>query len=330
MESTVMSISISSGHTRRRAAVGFLALAALLVPAPVASAGGAGAVQSRAGEVAPVILLDGAKGAEGIAAAGGHKFFAGDLVTGDIYRGDIRKDKATKFIDAPSGRVAVGMKVDRANDLLFVAGGPTGQAYVYDTDTGKTVKTYQLTKKEAFINDVALTDHGAWFTNSRQAELYFIPVDDDGDLGTARTLALKGPAADTSKQFNLNGIAYSRDARRLVVAHSGNAALYTVSPRTGNSTEITGANVPNVDGILVKGSTVWAVQNMSNQISRLRVNFHESTAKLREVITSPHFNIPTTAALFDDTLAAVNAKFGVPNAKTFEVVTVDARTNATK
>lgn len=324
-----MSISISSGHTRRRAAVGFLALAALLVPGPLASAGEARTVQSRS-DVAPVILLDGAKGAEGIAAAGSTKFFAGDLVTGDIYRGDIRKDKAAKFIDAPDGRVAVGMKADRHNDLLFVAGGPTGQAYVYDTDTGKTVKTYQLTKKEAFINDVALTDHGAWFTNSRQAELYFIPVDDDGDLGSVRTLALKGPAADTSKQFNLNGIAYSRDARRLVVAHSGNAALYTVSPRTGASTEITGVKVPNVDGVLVKGDTVWAVQNMSNQISRLRVNFHESTAKLREVITSPHFNIPTTAALFDDTLAVVNAKFGVPNAKTFEVVTVDARTNASK
>jgi len=321
-----MSISISSGHTRRRAAAGFLALAALLVPVPVASAGGASS-----DDVAPVILLDGAKGAEGIAAAGGHKFFAGDLVTGDIYRGDIRKDKATKFIDAPSGRVAVGMKVDRANDLLFVAGGPTGQAYVYDTDTGKTVRTYQLTKdKDVFINDVALTDHGAWFTNSRKGELYFIPVDDDGDLGSARTLTLKGPAADAGDQFNLNGIAYSRDARRLVVAHSGNAALYTVSPRTGASTEITGVKVPNVDGVLVKGSTVWAVQNMSNQISRLRVNFHESTAKLREVITSRHFNVPTTAALFDDTLAAVNAKFGVPNARTFEVVTVDARTNATK
>jgi WD40 repeat protein len=320
-----MPISISSGHTRRRAAAGFLALAALLVPAPVASAG-----EARSGDVAPVILLDGAKGAEGIAAAGSTRFFAGDLVTGDIYRGDIRKDKATKFIDAPAGRMAVGMKVDRHNDLLFVAGGPTGQAYVYDSDTGKTVKTYQLTKKEAFINDVALTDHGAWFTNSRQGELYFIPVDDDGDLGSVRTLTLKGPAADTSKQFNLNGIAYSRDARRLVVAHTGNEALYTVSPRTGASTAITGVKVPNVDGILVKGDTVWAVQNMSNQISRLRVNFHESTAKLREVITSPDFNIPTTAALFDDTLAAVNAKFGVPNAKTFEVVTVDARTNATQ
>ncbi|WP_308410999.1 hypothetical protein [Arthrobacter sp. AFG20] len=305
--------------------MGFIALVALLAPAPVATAD-----RQQDEDRRSVIVLPGAKGAEGITAGEGSTFYAGDLVTGDIFRGDIRKGTAKKFIDVPNGRMAVGMKADTRNDLLFVAGGPAGTAYVYDTDDGKTVKTYQLTTKEAFINDVALTDHGAWFTNSRRGELYFIPVDDDGDLGTVRTLALKGPAADTSKQFNLNGIAYSRDARRLVVAHSGNQALYTVSPRTGASAEIKGVKVPNVDGVLVKGDTVWAVQNMSNQISRLRVNFHESTAKLREVITSPHFNIPTTAALFDDTLAAVNAKFGVPNAKTFEVVTVDAHTSATK
>lgn len=306
--------------------MGFIALVALLAPVPVATAD-----RQQDEDRRSVIVLPGAKGAEGITAGEGSTFYAGDLVTGDIFRGDIRKGTAKKFIDVPNGRMAVGMKADTRNDLLFVAGGPAGTAYVYDTDTGKTVKTYQLTKKkDVFINDVALTDHGAWFTNSRRGELYLIPVDDDGDLGSVRTLTLKGPAADTSKQFNLNGIAYSRDAGRLVVAHSGNQALYTVSPRTGASTAIKGVKVPNVDGVLVKGDTVWAVQNMSNQISRLRVNFHESTAKLREVITSPHFNIPTTAALFDDTLAAVNAKFGVPNAKTFEVVTVDAHTSATK
>jgi hypothetical protein len=320
-----LSTRCSGSKARRGAAVGFIALVALLAPAPVATAD-----RQQDEDRRSVIVLPGAKGAEGITAGEGSTFYAGDLVTGDIFRGDIRKGTATKFIDVPNGRMAVGMKADTRNDLLFVAGGPAGTAYVYDTDDRKTVKTYQLTTKEAFINDVALTDDGAWFTNSRRGELYFIPVDDDGDLGTVRTLALKGPAADTSKQFNLNGIAYSRDARRLVVAHSGNQALYTVSPRTGASAEIKGVKVPNVDGVLVKGDTVWAVQNMSNQISRLRVNFHESTAKLREVITSPHFNIPTTAALFDDTLAAVNAKFGVPNAKTFEVVTVDAQTGATK
>lgn len=310
---------IVSGKTRRRAAAGLAALAALLIPAPVASAG-----QAQSGDESSVILLDGAKGAEGIAAGEGSTFYAGDLVTGDIYRGDIHKDTAKKFIDAPDGRVAVGLKADTRNDLLFVAGGPTGKAYVYDTDTKKTVKTYQLTEKAAFINDVALTDDGAWFTNSQQAELYFVPVDDDGELGDVRTLALKGPAAELSGDFNLNGIAYSRDARRLVVAHSANQALYTVSPRTGASKEIDGITVPNADGLVVKDSVVWVVQNFLNQVSRIRVNFHESTGTVREVITSPDFNVPTTAALFDDSLAVVNAKFGVAKATTFEAVVVDA------
>lgn len=311
--------SLVPGKARRRAAAGLVALAALLIPAPVASAG-----QAQSEDESKVILLDGAKGAEGITAGEGSTFYAGDLVTGDIYRGDIHKDTAKKFIDAPDGRVAVGLKADNRNDLLFVAGGPTGQAYVYDTETKKAVKTYQLTDKAAFINDVALTNGGAWFTNSRQAELYFVPVDDDGDLGNVRTLALKGPAAGLPGAFNLNGIAYSPEARRLVVAHSANQALYTVNPRTGASAKIDGITVANADGVVVKDSVVWVVQNRSNQVSRIRVNFHESTGTVREVITSPAFNVPTTAALFDDSLAVVNAKFGVANATTFEAVVVDA------
>ena len=40
--------------------------------------------------------------------------------------------------------MAVGMAADLEHDLLFVAGGFTGQAYVYDTLTGATVATYQF------------------------------------------------------------------------------------------------------------------------------------------------------------------------------------------
>lgn len=312
--------SIRKSGSSRHAAIGLIALAALLVPAPVASAG-----QQHSEERRSVIVLPGAKGAEGIAAGEGSTFFAGDLATGDIFRGDIRKGTAKKFIDVPDGRVAVGMKADNENDLLFVAGGASGKAYVYDTEDRKTVKTIQLTRKAAFINDVALTDRGAWFTNSRQAELYFVPVGDEGGLGAVRTLKLTGPAADAADQFNLNGIASARNHRTLVVAHSGNQALYTVNPRTGASTQIKGVTLPNVDGIVVKGDTIWAVQNFLNQISRLRVDFDDPSGKVREVIKSKHFNIPTTAALFDGTLAAVNAKFMVPNAKTYEVVLVRAR-----
>src|SRR5215203_7412044 len=81
---------------------------------------------------AEVIVLPDASSAEGIAAGRGATFYAGDLFRGDIFRGNIRRGIAELFIDAPAGRQAVGMAADLAHGLLFVAGGFTGQGYVYD------------------------------------------------------------------------------------------------------------------------------------------------------------------------------------------------------
>ncbi len=85
-----------------------------------------------------LIVLPGATSTEGIATGAGSTFYAGDLFAGDIFRGDLNSGEAELFIDAPSGRAALGLKADVANDLLFVAGGFTGQAYVYDLTTGAT------------------------------------------------------------------------------------------------------------------------------------------------------------------------------------------------
>lgn len=50
------------------------------------------------------------------------------------------------------------MKVDVRHDVLFVAGGGTGQAYIYDVGSGEAVATYQLAAPAtSFINDVTLT-----------------------------------------------------------------------------------------------------------------------------------------------------------------------------
>ena len=66
------------------------------------------------------------------------------------------------------------MKADVADGLLFVAGGFTGQAYVYDTATGATRATYQLAPAGILVNDVVVTRDGAWFTNSALPELYVV------------------------------------------------------------------------------------------------------------------------------------------------------------
>lgn len=304
-----------------RLAAALLAAAAVLVPAPLAAAEGSDSGHSR-----PLIVLPGATGAEGIAAGDGSTFFAGDRLNGNIFRGDIRDGTAKKFIDAPAGRAAIGMKVDLRHDFLIVAGGGTGQAYIYDLKSRKTEATYQLAAPgTSFINDVTLTSRGAWFTNSRAGELYFVPVGRDGDLGAARTLKLTGPAATVDQGFNLNGIAAAEDGDTLVAAHTARGLLYSVDARTGASAEIKGVSVPNVDGILLKGDTLWAMQNLNNQVSRIRLGHRLDSGEVRQIITSPHFDIPTTAALFGDTLAVVDSKFTNPGATTFEVVVVRAR-----
>jgi sugar lactone lactonase YvrE len=301
-----------------------IARAALLMLALVIALAGPAA----AARPAEVIVLPGASSAEGIAAGRGTTFYAGDLFAGDIFRGNVQRGTAELFIDAPAGRMAVGMAVDVAHDLLFVAGGFTGQAYVYDTRTGATVATYQFGAPPAtLVNDVALTKDGAWFTDSFQAQLYFVPVSRAGVPGSSfRTLAVSGPAADTGGEVNLNGIQATANGKTLIVAHSANAQLYTVDPVSGASATIAGVSVPNVDGILLEAGRLWAVQNFSNQVSRIRLRPDLSSGVVEEVITSELFQVPTTAARFGSRLAVVNAKFDTgipPTADQYEVILVD-------
>ncbi|MEO7836930.1 MAG: hypothetical protein ABIS21_04750 [Acidimicrobiales bacterium] len=297
-------------------------LGAVLAVAALAATSGPATASRRA----ETIVLPGATSAEGIAAGRGHTFYAGDLFTGDIFRGDVQRGTASRFIDAPEGRLALGMVVDVAHDLLFVAGGATGQAYVYDTSTGATRATYQFASPGGtLVNDVTLTKAGAWFTDSFQGQLYFVAVSAKGVLGPSRTLPLRGPAADTSGAFNLNGIRATPNGSALVVAHSTNGQLYTVNPVTGDSATIAGVSVPNVDGILLEAGRLWAVQNFSNQVARIKLSGDLSSGVVEEIITNEAFQIPATAARFGSLLAVVNAKFDTgfpPTAQQYEVVIV--------
>jgi sugar lactone lactonase YvrE len=308
----------------RRVALPLLILAALVAAPTLAEA-------APLSEQEPgFIVLPGATSAEGIAKGQGSAFYAGDLFTGDIFRGNIRSGTAEMFIDAPDGRMAVGMAFTDRHHLLFVAGGLTGQAYVYDTRSGDTVATYQFGSPEtSLINDVTVTSHGAWFTDSFHSVLYFVPLSKAGELGAFRTLQLTGPAAEIigGGAVNLNGIRASRGGHTLIVAHSTNGALYTVDSDTGDSAAIAGISVPGVDGIELAGDKLWAVQGASNQVTRISLNDDLTAGTVEKVITSDLFQFPATVARFGNTLAVVNAKFDTglpPTADQYEVVLVGA------
>ncbi len=273
---------------------------------------GSAAVQA-APRPAVIPLPDGFQ-PEGIASGVGNSVYAGSLADGDVVRADLRTGTVELLVDAPDDRIAVGLKVSKRTGQLIVAGGETGMAYVYDVRTGADQGAVPLTPPGSFVNDVTLTKDGAWFTDSFLPQLYFLPIRPDGALGAPRTLALSGPAADTSGSFNVNGIAASRDGSRLVVAHSARAEVILVDPVTGESRTIDlgGESVANADGILLDGPRLWVVQNFLNQVAEVRLAPDYGSGTVVSTRTSDAFDVPTTVARKGGSLAAVNARFGGP------------------
>jgi sugar lactone lactonase YvrE len=254
-------------------------------------------------------------------------FYVGSIPSGAIYRGDVRTGQGAVLVPAASGRAAVGVDIDKRK-RLFVAGGPTGKAFVYDARNGSLIREYTLTTASPrFINDVVVTRRGAFFTDSNNQQLYRIPIGRGGELGaTSETLQLTGDLS-YSAGFNLNGIDATRDGRWLVVVQSNEGKLFRVNPRTGKTRELAlaGGNVSMGDGILLEGKTLYVVQNFLNQIAVVRVDRRLREGTIKRLIKDPLFDIPTTIDDVGDVLYAVNARFNTPSptTATYNLVRVD-------
>src|SRR5919109_580582 len=218
----------TEGGTMRR-------LAAVVVTAGIAVVAG---VAAGAGPVFPEkIDLPAGFAPEGIAVGGGHTFFVGSIPTGAVYRGDLRTGEGGVLVPGAPGRQAIGIDVDW-KQRLFVAGGPTGRAFVYDGRGGDLLAEYVLTTGPTFVNDVVVTREGAYFTDSVQQQLYRVPLGPGGALGTeAETIPLSGDIAYVPG-FNVNGIDATPSGKTLVVVQSNLGKLFTVDPRTGVADEI--------------------------------------------------------------------------------------------
>jgi hypothetical protein len=100
----------------------------------------------------------------------------------------------------------------------------------------------------------------------------------------------------------------------------------TADAQTGVTCEIDlgGANVVNGDGLLLRGRTLFVVQNRLNQIAQVELGHRLARGEVERIITDPAFDVPTTIASFGPFLYAVNARFGTPSPATaaFGVVRV--------
>ena len=258
---------------------------------------------------------------EGVTAGRQGTFYAGSRVDGRIAIGSLRDGTTEVFVDEPLVPAATGLAADLRHGLLWVAGAATGQAAVYDLETGEGIVALTLTNAAStFVNDVVVTRDAAYFTDSLNPVIYRVPVSNRGEIGEPETITLSGPASEfEAGQFNLNGIEATDDGRTLIVVNSFKGTLYTVAAESGESAEIDlgGATVRTGDGILLHGRTLLVLQNGSggatpNQIAVVRLRDRLTEGRMVDTITSPLFETATTLARSGGTLIAVNAQFAPP------------------
>lgn len=311
--------------------------AAIAVPAVAAPGHGKGK-----GHTPDVIALPQNFSPEGIATAHRHTFYVGSRTTGAIYRGSLRTGAGAILVQggpdvAGDDRGATGLKVDRFG-RLFASGADSKHIRVYDASTGAELRDYFAGDDAGFINDVVVTRRGAYFTDSNNAWLYFIPFGLHGALGDLQRIPLTGDYTNGTG-FNANGIVAARGGQSLIVVKSNTGELFHVDAATGaaDRIELTGGDgeLVNADGLLRQGRKLYVVENQDDPdpaaagvgvVSVVKLGRNLSRARIARTITSALFQVPTTMARSGGRNYVVNAKFGLANPDgAFEVVKVPKR-----
>ena len=266
---------------------------------------------------------------EGVEAGKHHSLYVGSLAAGAVRQVDVRTGKSFTLVQPTPGRSATGLELDHNGKRLFVAGGSTGQAYVYDAKTGAPRAVYQLTPAAPrFINDAALTRDAVYFTDSNRPWLYRLPLTGRKALpgeADVQTIPLSGDYVHQDG-FNLNGIDATKDGRTLIAVQSNTATLFKIDAATGvaDKIELTGGDATNGDGLLLEGRTLYVVQNQLNRVAVVKLAPDLGSGTVVRTLTHPAFAVPTTIDRVDGRLYLPNARFGDPSPDTaaYEVVSL--------
>ena len=297
--------------------------------AAFASALAAGVPAAKQKPFPEVIQLPPGFGPEGIEIRG-NTFYVGSVATGAIFRGNLRSGSGDVLIAGGAGRPATGLEL--VGHRLFVAGAGSGKAYVYDTrtPTAPPLREYNFgaAPPNTFINDVVVTHDAAYFTDSRQPAIYRVPIGPGGALGDFQSIPLGGDYAHVAGQLNLNGIDATPSGKWLIAVQTAGGKLYRIDPQTGSAKliDLGGYVLTNGDGLLLKGKTLYVVQNQLNKVAVIKLRPDLTSGRLVKTLTDSDLVVPTTIDDHGRRLYTVNAKFGQPNpTNSFQVVQLKAK-----
>jgi sugar lactone lactonase YvrE len=299
----------------RRLVLLLTTLACLAVPAALAK-----------GSFPETIQLPNGFRPEGIAVGQGSTFYVGSIPTGAVFAGSLRTGTGDILVPGAAGHAATGLEYDRGR--LWVSGAATGKAFVYDARTGATLSELQLATGAGptFINDVVVTSQAAYFTDSSRPVIYKVAKSSSGAPGAVTAITLTGDYQHVAG-FNLNGIDATPSGRTLLAVQSATGKLFTIDPTTGATKliDLGGATLPNGDGILLHGRTLYVVQNRLNKVAVVTLDRGLTQGSVTREITDSDLDVPTTIDRFGKWLYAVNARFGTasgPDA-TYKVVQLE-------
>ncbi|HEX8771241.1 MAG TPA: hypothetical protein VF711_10790 [Acidimicrobiales bacterium] len=266
--------------------------------------------------------------AEGLAKGPGATIFSGSQANGDVLAVDVVTGDSDVVVDAPPGRIAAGLKQDQWG-RVWVAGGASGEAYVYGAD-GAPATTLSLgSPGSTFVNDVVLTNRAAWLTDSFADVLYKVPIAANGAVGTPVTVSLSGDYRHADG-FNLNGIEATPGGRWLVSVQSNTGNLLRVDPKTGESVAIDlgGGGLVWGDGLLLDGRRIYVVENFPNKVAVVDLDPRDYTSgTVVGELSSPAFDVPTAAVRFGQRLYLPNARFTTPSTTdtSYDIVSIELR-----
>src|SRR6187549_2105774 len=145
----------------------------------------------------------------------GKMVFSGSLATGSILEANPRTGETRVLPESATGKPAVGLDFDKRRNVIWVAGGPSGEVRAQDAKTGELLATFTTPTVATgrFINDLVVTRKAVYATDSFNQELVVLPLERRNALpasGPAQLLPLTGDISFVPGEFNANGIVKTR------------------------------------------------------------------------------------------------------------------------
>ncbi len=265
--------------------------------------------------------------AEGIELGRNQDFFVGTLSfsgnltnAGAIYKGNLITGEGQVLVP-PTGKRLVGLSYDARTDYLYAATGFSGgwagpwseQGVKVFTGTSGRLLGEIIFGDDILINDVLVTDTAVYCTDSANAVLYKIPLENDGRVFSPDAEKIEMTGFEMAEGLNANGLVGDFDGKELLVINLGTGVLYLVDTESGAASPV---NIQgeeqlfqNGDGLYMDGRTLYIMQNFAQKIAVVEMSDDLTQGTFVKNIVSDDFAIPTTIIGFGNCIYAINTHY---------------------